>query len=281
MVKKPNSRRNLDMAIRRAFGDDRFVQMRTLIANTIVAHMLPDGVIKGGSGLKMRLGDEGTRFTSDLDTATPSSAEAYAEGLEKSLEEGWEDFTGFVVPREPAHPKTVPAEYVMRPFDVKLSYCGQPWCTVRLEVGCDEIGDAEQADIELSSDIAAAFVKIGLPEPGPVPLMIGPYQIAQKLHGVSALGSDRVRDLVDLQLTAREVDIDYGITRTVCERLFSYRKLQEWPPTVVKGSGWDSIYAAESMGLDVLPTVDDAVSWTNDLIARIAGATEAGCEAGL
>ena len=44
------------MAIRRAFGDDRFVQMRTLIANTIVAHMLPDGVIKGGSGLKMRLG---------------------------------------------------------------------------------------------------------------------------------------------------------------------------------------------------------------------------------
>lgn len=25
MVKKPNSRRNLDMAIRRAFGDDRFV----------------------------------------------------------------------------------------------------------------------------------------------------------------------------------------------------------------------------------------------------------------
>ena len=42
-----------------------------------------------------------------------------------------------------------------------------------------------------------------------------------------------------------------------------------------------SIYAAESMGLDVLPTVDDAVSWTNDLIARIAGATEAGCEAGL
>lgn len=56
MVKKPNSRRNLDMAIRRAFGDDRFVQMRTLIANTIVARMLPDGVIKGGSGLKMRLG---------------------------------------------------------------------------------------------------------------------------------------------------------------------------------------------------------------------------------
>lgn len=69
MVKKPNSRRNLDMAIRRAFGDDRFVQMRTLIANTIVARMLPDGVIKGGSGLKMRLGDEGTRFASDLDTA--------------------------------------------------------------------------------------------------------------------------------------------------------------------------------------------------------------------
>lgn len=80
MAKRPNSRRNLDMAIRRAFGDDRFVRMRTLIANTVVARMLPDGVVRGGSALKMRLGDEGTRFTSDLDTATASPVEAYVRG---------------------------------------------------------------------------------------------------------------------------------------------------------------------------------------------------------
>lgn len=272
MAKRPNSRRNLDMAIRRAFGDDRFVRMRTLVANTVVARMLPDGVVKGGSALKMRLGDEGTRFTSDLDTATASPAEEYVEGLEEALEEGWEGFTGVVAPREPAHPRGVPAEYVMQPFDVKLSYRGRPWCTVRLEVGYDEIGDAEQADVELAPDVADAFARIGLPAPGPVPLMVAPYQVAQKLHGVSAPGSDRARDLVDLQLAVRAASIDYDATRRVCERLFAYRRLQGWPPTVVKGEGWDSIYAAESEGLDVLPTADGAVLWVNGLIARIAGA---------
>lgn len=191
--------------------------------------------------------------------------------MQESLEEGWEGFTGVVAPREPAHPRGVPAEYVMWPFDVKLSYRGRPWCTVRLEVGYDEIGDAEQADVELAPDVAGAFARVGLPAPGPVPLMAGPYQIAQKLHRVSAPGSDRARDLVDLQLAVGEC-IDYDAARRVCERLFAYRRLQGWPPTVVKGEGWDSIYAAESEGLDVLPTADGAVSWVNGLIGRIAGA---------
>ena len=44
-----------------------------------------------------------------------------------------------------AMPKDVPAQYVMLPFDVKLKYMRQPWCTVRLEVGYDEIGDARDA----------------------------------------------------------------------------------------------------------------------------------------
>lgn len=31
--------------------------------------MLPDGSVKGGSAIKMRLGDGATRFTTDLDIA--------------------------------------------------------------------------------------------------------------------------------------------------------------------------------------------------------------------
>ncbi len=59
-MKRPNSMRHLDDAIRRLSGNTPrgFVRMRTVMANAIVASMLPDGVIKGGSALKMRFGDE-------------------------------------------------------------------------------------------------------------------------------------------------------------------------------------------------------------------------------
>lgn len=42
----------------------------------MVAQMLPDGAVKGGSALKLRLGDEGTRFSEDLDTARASDMRA-------------------------------------------------------------------------------------------------------------------------------------------------------------------------------------------------------------
>lgn len=49
-MKRPNSRRNLDRAIERLFGDDPgYIVARTIMADAIVAQMLPDGVIKGGS----------------------------------------------------------------------------------------------------------------------------------------------------------------------------------------------------------------------------------------
>jgi hypothetical protein len=53
MPKRPNSMRHLDDAIRRASGGpaDGYVRMRTLVANTIVAQMLPDG---GREGRKRR-----------------------------------------------------------------------------------------------------------------------------------------------------------------------------------------------------------------------------------
>lgn len=94
----------------------------------------------------MRFGDTATRLTTNLDTATASDPAVYAERLNAALSAGWEGFAGCVVPRESASPKDVPPEYVMRPFDVKLSYNGKPWCTVPLEVGHNEIGDTDEAD---------------------------------------------------------------------------------------------------------------------------------------
>ena len=59
MPKRPNSRRNLDIAIERIAGRGQdFVQARTVMADAVVAQMLPDGAVKG--------------FSEDLDTARAS-----------------------------------------------------------------------------------------------------------------------------------------------------------------------------------------------------------------
>ncbi|MGN0071892.1 MAG: nucleotidyl transferase AbiEii/AbiGii toxin family protein [Atopobiaceae bacterium] len=261
--------RHLDDAIRRmSEGPDGYVQLRTMLANAIVAQMLPDGVIKGGSAIKMRLGARRTRYTTDLDTATATDPKLYAERLSASLSRGWEGFTGRVVEREPAHPRDVPDEYVMRPFDVKLAYLGKPWCTVPLEVGFDEIGDVDEVDWAEQGDAAEAFEKLGFPAPGRAPLMTLPYQVAQKLHGLTGPG-ERARDLVDLQLVMATGSVDLAETHRICVRLFAYRKLQAWPPTVTAREGWEAVYAEQSRGLPVMQNLSEAVTWANSLVSRI------------
>ena len=272
-AKRPNSMRHLDDAIRRECGDNQaaYVRLRTLMANAIVAGMLPDGVVKGGSAIKMRYGNARTRYTTDLDTATATDPAAYADLLGAALARGWEGFTGRVVPKEPAHPRDVPEEYVMQPFDVRLSYLGKPWCTVPLEVGHDEIGDADAADWIDLEDADAAFAALGLPSPGRAPLMPLEHQVAQKLHAVTGTG-DRVRDLVDLQVIFSNSDIDLAATKRTCERLFAYRQRQAWPPIVEAREGWDEQYQSLAEGMAVIQDVGEAIEWANALVSRIATA---------
>lgn len=54
-MKAPNSRGNLDIAIRRRYGlGDEYMRARTVMANAIVGQMLPGGAVKGGSAIKLR-----------------------------------------------------------------------------------------------------------------------------------------------------------------------------------------------------------------------------------
>lgn len=269
---KPNSMRHLDNALRRACGGStsEYVRARTMMANAIVGSMLPDGVIKGGSAIKMRFGDAETRFTIDLDAATPTAPEEYAMRLNDALAQGWEGFSGRVVPRSPAMPEGVPEEYVMQPFDVKLTFAGKPWCTVPLELSHNEIGDADSPDWMEAPEIAKLFELVGLPSPGEAPLMTLEYQVGQKLHAVSGRG-DRARDLVDLQLIMAKGNVDLVETKRICERLFLYRKEQAWPPVVKVKPGWNFLYAEQASGLPVLQEVEEAVGWVNDLIRKIDG----------
>jgi hypothetical protein len=269
-VNIPNSRRNLDIAIERIFGKDKNVlQIRTVIANTIVGQLLPKGVVKGGSALKLRYGDETTRFSRDFDAARAEELEVFLEQLDIALADGWNGFTGRVIRKEPAKPRGVPGEYIMQPFEVKLAYKGKSWLTVPLEVGHDEIGDTASFDFYISPDIVDIFTRLGFPEPNPVALLHAHHQIAQKLHALSAESSERAHDMIDLQIIIKNENIDYSLTKNVCYRLFVSRKQQGWPPVISKAEGWDTLYENQLHGLDVLQNVNDAIEWTNGLIQSI------------
>lgn len=268
-AKKPNSRRNLDIALERLVGKENLAAKRAVVANTIVAQLLPGGSVKGGSAIKMRLGDGVTRFTTDLDVARESALEEFAERLTMALSTGWEGFAGTLTEERQARPKGVPAQYVMQPYSVKLSYNGKPWLTVRLEVGHNEIGDADAPDFVVPSDANAILEALGFPSIGPIPVMPLHHQIAQKLHAVSEQGSMRAHDLIDLQLLDEVYDGDYLDVKETCTRLFAYRKRQSWPPVIKGNPAWEEAYADQLPDNRLFNTAAEATVWANALIGRI------------
>ena len=266
----PKSRRFLDIAIDKLgdkYGDP--MRIRRAMASVVVAQMMPGGVVKGGSALKIRYGNAMTRFTKDLDAARDTDVSSYILAFRERLSAGWCGFTGRIVERDPPHPKDVPGSYVMSPYDVKLDYCTKPWLTVQFELGHNELGDADEYDEELSSDIADAFMELGFPRPAPVKLMTLEYQLAQKLHAVTEPVGDRARDLVDLQIIANDSRLDYSKARRICERTFAYRRRHSWPPRMTGRDGWSEMYLDARGDIPVLPNVDEAIAWVNDLIAKI------------
>ena len=271
--KIPNSRRNLDIAIDRVLGQgSNPLQIRAIIANTIIGQLLPKGAVKGGSALKFRYGNKSTRFSRDFDTARREDLDSFIDEFQNSLTNGWNGFTGRIVRKEPAKPMNVPDEYIMQPFEIKLSYNGKSWLTVPLEVGHDEIGDTYDPDYLISKDIADFFLKLGFPEPQPIALMPINHQVAQKLHALSLKNSERAHDLIDLQVIMNNEVIDFKELKVICERLFSSRKQQQWAPIVIKNENWDVLYLSQIYDLDVFNNVDDAVMWANKLIKKIENA---------
>ena len=264
----------LERAIRKlANSNVGAYQLRVMMSNVIVGQFLENAVARGGTSMKLRYGNSTTRFTMDFDVARRIALDDFVSTMSKRLEEGWGPFTGRLVEAGKNHPKAVPPEYVMQPFDVKLQYRGHPWCTVRFEVSYDEIGDADEMDTPpIPQEILDAFAALELPVPSSVPLMTISFQIAQKLHGLTEEGSTRVQDLIDLQLMAKNETLDLKKIRAICRRLFANRKRQQWPSRIVKGERWDHIYQEGTVSVKgLLPTVDEAIEWANDLIKRIEG----------
>jgi len=275
MPMTPKSRAALERAIVRYAGNDAVLAngLAVEFANAIVAQMIDAGVVKGGSSLKFRYGDRMTRVTRDLDTAWSESLDSFLKDVSGKLKEGWNGFTGEVQVLRQANPRRVPFEYVMQPCSVRLSYLGTPWRIVDLEIGHNEIGDADAYDIVgIPKTIADLAESLGFPIPGDIRVMKLEYQIAQKLHGVTESGSKRAHDLIDLQLIASFHHVDFVRTAEICRQLFRYRRRQPWPTLVTKNENWADIYATQKGDLPVSPTVDEAIVWANNLISRIDSA---------
>lgn len=157
----PTSVRSLEQRIRNLEASDGLASRRRLgMAFVVVGQMLPEGAIKGGSAMALPYG-RGTRFTQDLDAARVQPLARFRSDFEDSLAAGWAGFTGRLIKKAAPRPSGVPTAYVMQPFDVKLDCRGRPWCTVKFELGYNEIGDADEPEYQLADGLLQLFIEVG------------------------------------------------------------------------------------------------------------------------
>ncbi|XVU26013.1 hypothetical protein ACQPZJ_02835 [Actinoplanes sp. CA-054009] len=155
---------------------------RVLVSSIVVTQMLPAGTfVKGGIGIKLRLGEIGTRATRDVDVVARDRG-TFPVRLADRLEAGWGSvppsrgqlkkdpaarprlaFDGRVRPGRRAAPDGIPPVYVMEPYNVTLRFMGTPWAAVPLEVSHDEIeGVGGGGDIQAVADeIAVVGAALG------------------------------------------------------------------------------------------------------------------------
>ena len=127
----PPNRRDLQNRIQAVAAERGTLERRIqrAVANTVVGQMLPPGVVKGGTAMKVRLGEDASRYTPDFDAARAKEVplDDYLNALGDKLAEGWGGFTGTVETILPAQLEDVPEDYVMQPFNLALSYNSEHW----------------------------------------------------------------------------------------------------------------------------------------------------------
>lgn len=180
------------------------------------------------------------------------------------------------MPDDLGQPVTVTeaSQALPRRFVAKLSYHGQRFASVPIEVSMVEAGNAESFDAVSSNALAL----VGVPVEVTVSCMTVPWQIAQKLHACTATLTapriiDRAHDLVDLQLLeVLLADADLRATRLACLAVFEARAEHLWPPRIQAQPHWPTIYDRAREGLDHIDlagTVADAADRVQRFVARI------------
>ena len=222
-------------------------------------------LLKGGVAMELRLRLR-ARATKDIDIIVIPDGEAeLIETLQDALEAPYLDF-GFRLARIQDIENT-PAKRM----DVKMTYRGRPWATLRLEASPPGTERIEAEDIS-----AFSLTQLGLDGPEQVACQSLRYQIATKLHALTErfdVGeNDRFRDLIDLQLL-RDLRPDLAHVGEACRDVFAARAKQPWPPRLTIEPSWPEQYTALAIEQDfAVQDVDEAAELVQNLIDEIAAA---------
>lgn len=229
----------------------------------------PVFALKGGVALELRLGLS-ARATKDYDAAFRERAGDLLDRLDQALRQCPGDFT---VTR--TRPEAIRATGALR-IDLKLSYRGRSWSTVRMEISTTQ-GDV---GTEIDRVPAIPLDPFGVSGPVDVACVALRYQVAQKLHACTeqfadGADNDRFRDLIDLLLMRDLVtDGELPRVRAACVEIFELRARHAWPPTVTVFASWPGPCAAlaRDIGFAVVD-VHQAAAAVQGLVGGINTAT--------
>lgn len=273
---------------------------KMIVCSLIVSQMLPSPtIVKGGIGVKLRLGETGTRATTDFDVATATALATFKDDLDARLRTGWGHvppsktalkknpdaehrvaFTGRAKFLNQAAPEGVSAAYVMQPYQVTLAFLGRDWGSVKLEVGHDELDGTFDSEVAMAQELVSIAAELGFGDVNPVDLIAAELQLAQKIHAVTEPGSDRAHDLVDIQLLWDDTT-DETKLRDLCIRTFEYRRGHTWPPgPLTMPNLLEPLYAAAfeqtqaSGDSGILPTLEEALIWFRSRMSQLTDTTD-------
>lgn len=192
-------------------------------------------IVKGGVALELRLRLR-ARATKDFDATFREQFGEMLDVLDAALREPYGDFR--LSRKGVIHDLGGKAKRIA----VQVLYRDKPWATVQMEVSSGE-GHA----IEAERVPATHLSEFGLDGPEFVHCLSTRFQIAQKIHAVTAppregRTNERFRDLVDLWLL-RELGTELARVREACEEVFRSRATHPWPPDVHVPDHWAEPFA--------------------------------------
>ena len=282
----PKNRKSLDARLRNAAraADLPEGRVRRQLGVLVVAEMLgrvrgQSGhqlfLIKGGSSIELRLGVASSRTSKDLDAIFCEDLSRMYDLARAALANGWNGFSAVVTPQKSINAPGLSAK--PQRFKVKLSFLGQSWCTVPVEVSAAESSSADHPESVSPPPLAhVGLPNLGLPDTSAVPCLPLNYQIAQKLHASTGedpggRANDRAHDLIDILLLWNLVpEREYPAVRSACVDIFSSRGMHPWPPELAPRAHWGPLYAAAySTVLEpghVPATVNEAAAIVRDIV---------------
>jgi hypothetical protein len=268
---------------------------RLMLSTLVVSQMLPEAVVvKGGMGIKLRLGDRGTRATSDLDVFTRERGGQFEEKFRAQLAMGWGRvpaskgevrrnrdapdrvaFTGSLRAGRIHDPGSVPPELLMHPYRVTLAFLGSNWAALDIELSELEIAGLTRPQRMIDPTLVQFGSGFGFGAFEPVQVIDVEEQIAQKIHAVTDPDYQRAHDLVDLQVLW-SVGPDVALVKEYCEQTFLGRRRHVWPPLPMRPMATWSLAYAEArnetgLGPDesIVENVDTAREWLTGVVQEI------------